>query len=199
MNALLLACDTLAVKVVEATNAAAVIVDKTTNCCDVKITRTICCAIVTVAAITAITILLWHLIQKIADRRKHEREIAKEKEENRLKTEKEYQAKALDYIKDKLDSAKIINKKLDDVIKAEKDLCDRIEKDYYKEMLNKAIENDDFNPLLELVGKLKESINKNTTNKLEEDLSQTFNTEYFNKDEYLTHIKAYLDALKNNS
>lgn len=199
MNALLLACDTLAVKVVEAANAAAVIVDKTTNCCDVKITRTICCAIVTIAAITAITVLLWHLIQKIADGCKHRREIAKEKEENRLKTEKEYQAKALDYIKDKLDSGKSVNKKLDVLITAEKELLSKIEKDYYQEILNIAIEKKDLKPLSDLVEKIQSSIDNNKSNKLEEDLSQVFDKDYFEKDEYLTHIKAYLDALKNKS
>ena len=100
MNALLLTSDTLTVKVVEATNAAAVIVDKTTNCCDVKIAKTICCAIVTITVITAITILLWHLIQKIADGCKHRREIAKEKEEKTNKVINEYNEKYLSFLKD---------------------------------------------------------------------------------------------------
>lgn len=100
MNALLLTSDTLTVKVVEATNAAAVLVEKTKNCYDEKIAETICCAIVTVAGIAAITILLWHLIQKIADRRKHEREIAKEKEEKTNKVINEYNEKYLSFLKD---------------------------------------------------------------------------------------------------
>ena len=67
MNALLLTSDTLAVKVIDATNAVAVLVEKTKNGYDVEIAEKICCAIVTVAGIAAGTILLWHLIQKIAD------------------------------------------------------------------------------------------------------------------------------------
>lgn len=199
MNALLLACDTLAVKVIEATNAAAVIVEKTKNCCDVKITEKICCAIVTVAGIAAGTILLWHLIQKIANGCKHIREIAKEKEENRLKTEKEYQTKALDYIKDKLDSGKSVNKKLDELITAEKELLSKIEKDYYQEILNIAIEKKDLKPLSDLVEKIQSSIDNNKSNKLEEDLSQVFDKDHFEKDGYLTHIKAYMNALNNKS
>lgn len=110
MNALLLACDTLAVKVVEATNAAAVIVEKTKNCCDVKISETICDAIVTVVVIAAITILLWHLIQKIADGCKHRREIAKEEDEKTLKMKLDYQNKILESMENDINSWKNVSK-----------------------------------------------------------------------------------------
>lgn len=100
MNALLLTSDTLAVKVIDATNAVAVLVEKTKNGYDVEITEKICCAIVTVAGIAAGTILLWHLIQKIADGCKHRREIAKEKEEKANKVINEYNEKYLSFLKD---------------------------------------------------------------------------------------------------
>lgn len=119
MNALLLTSDTLTLKVVEATNAAAVIVDKTTNCCDVKIAKTICCAIVTIAAITAITILLWHMIQIIADGCKYRRESAKEKEEKTLKMKSDYQGKILELMENDINSWKNVSKFISDLYEKE--------------------------------------------------------------------------------
>lgn len=119
MNALLLACDTLAVKVLETTNSAPVLINKTTNCCDVKITKTICCAIVTVAAITAITVLLWHLIQKIADGCKHRREIVKEKEEKTLKMKSDYQEKILESMENDINSWQNVSKFISDLYEKE--------------------------------------------------------------------------------
>ena len=201
MNALLLACDTLAVKVVEATNAAAVIVEKTKNCCDVKITETICCAIVTVAGIAAITLLLWHLIQKIADRRKHEREIAKEKEENRLKTEKEYQTRVLDYIKEEIDSVNSIQKAIKDMKKSEEALIKNI-KDKIDSLTKNPIYADYDEKVLDLFDELKNTIKENTdkldgkAKELEGKIKELMDNKLFVNDEYVSKIDSYLNSNK---
>ena len=119
MNALLLTSDTLAVKVIDATNAVAVLVEKTKNGYDVEITEKICCAIVTVAGIAAGTILLWHLIQKIANGCKHRREIAKEKEEKTLKMKSDYQGKVLELMENDINSWKNVSKFISDLYEKE--------------------------------------------------------------------------------
>lgn len=76
------------------------IIDKTTNCCDVKITETICCALITIAVIVAVTILLWHIINKIAYGCKERREIAKERADREYKIQNDYNEKYLSFLKD---------------------------------------------------------------------------------------------------
>ena len=76
------------------------IIDKTTNCCDVKITETICCALITIAVVVAVTILLWHIIDKIAQSCKEKREIAKERADREYKVQNDYNEKYLSFLKD---------------------------------------------------------------------------------------------------
>ena len=76
------------------------IIDKTTNCCDVKITETICCALITIAVIVAVTILLWHIIDKIAKDCKERRQNKLEESNRKVKIKADYQLKIIDCIKD---------------------------------------------------------------------------------------------------
>lgn len=76
------------------------IIDNTTNCCDVKITETICCALITITVIVAVTILLWHIIDKIVQNCKEKREIAKERADREYKIKNDYNEKYLSFLKD---------------------------------------------------------------------------------------------------
>lgn len=204
MNALLLACDTLAVKVIEATNAAAVIVEKTKNCCDVKITEKICCAIITVAGIAAGTILLWHLIQKIANGCKQRREIAKEKEENQKKIEKEYQTRVLDYMKEELDSIISILKAIKDMKKSEDVFIKEI-KDKIDPLTKHPSYKDDEKKVLGLFEELNKTITNTTTEvgkkvkEIEEKLKVLKDNKLFANDEYINKIDSYLNHESNTN
>lgn len=199
MNALLLACDTLAVKVIEATNAAAVIVEKTKNCCDVKITEKICCAIITVAGIAAGTILLWHLIQKIANGCKQRRDIAKEKEENQKKIEKEYQTRVLDYMKEELNTAVSVKKTIDSIKTSEEEIINKI-KEKITLLSTDPTYKDKNREVLELFKKLDETIQNNVSNinnnvqKLESMKDGPTNNNYFENNEYIKKIESYLNT-----
>ena len=204
MNALLLACDTLAVKVIEATNAAAVIVEKTKNCCDVKITEKICCAIITVAGIAAGTILLWHLIQKISDGCKHRREIAKEKEENQKKIEKEYQTRVLDYMKEELNTPVSVKKTIKSIKISEEEIINKI-KETITLMSTDPGYRDNKQELLNKINKLEGTINTNSSylskiiQKLETKKDDSNNNIFFENNEYINKIDSYLNHESNTN